>query len=274
MPSRVEPGRFLGRTIRKRHVGDLMLADVRYPPRARLPRHEHERAYFCLILSGNYGEGYVRRTRVCEPMMVVFHPPGEQHAETMGDTPVVSFNVELGPEWLQHMCDCGLPFDQPVERRGGPAVELASRLFRELFSAEPGSLLTIESLTADILLALSPPAARNDAGMPSWLRGAPDLIEAHLQKPPALRTLASAAGVHPVHFAAAFRRFYGCSPGEYARRRRIDFARKQIANPELPLARIALDVGFADQSHLTRVFKRFTGFTPREYRTFLAFKTD
>ena len=101
----------------------------------------------------------------------------------------------------------------------------------------------------------------------------PTLIDAHLQKPPALRTLAGEAGVHPVYFAAAFRRFYGCSPGEYARRRRIDFARKQIANPELPLARIAVDAGFADQSHLTRVFKRFTGLTPREYRTFLAFKT-
>ncbi len=134
-------------------------------------------------------------------------------------------------------------------------------------------MLTIESLTADILLALSAPAARHDARMPSWLRGAPDIIDAHLQKPPALRTLAGEVGVHPVYFAAAFRRFYGCSPG-VRRRRRIDFARKQIANPELPLARIALDAGFADQSHLTRVFKRFTGLTPREYGFFLAFKTD
>ena len=38
-------------------------------------------------------------------------------------------------------------------------------------------------------------------------------------------------------------------------------------------ARLAAEAGFADQSHLTRVFKRFTGLTPREYRTFRAFKT-
>ena len=61
--------------------------------------------------------------------------------------------------------------------------------------------------------------------------------------------------------------------GEYARRRRLDYARRQLADPDRPLAQIAADAGFADQSHLTRVFKRFTGLTPGQYRTFLPFKT-
>ncbi len=79
--------------------------------------------------------------------------------------------------------------------------------------------------------------------------------------------------MHPVHFAATFRRYFGCSVGEYRRRRRIQLAHDKLADPELTLAHVAADVGFADQSHLTRAFKRFTGMTPGEYRTFLTFKT-
>lgn len=57
------------------------------------------------------------------------------------------------------------------------------------------------------------------------------------------------------------------------RRRRILSARRLLANPEIPLAQIALDVGFADQSHFSRIYKQFTGRTPSQERTFLAFKT-
>jgi methylphosphotriester-DNA--protein-cysteine methyltransferase len=54
---------------------------------------------------------------------------------------------------------------------------------------------------------------------------------------------------------------------------RLEYVRRKLDDPELSLAEIAVDAGFADQSHLTRNFKRFTGRTPGEYRTFLRFKT-
>lgn len=113
----------------------------------------------------------------------------------------------------------------------------------------------------------------NVAGSPHWLADARELLDATWQQAPTLRGLATQAGVHPVHFAAAFRRHHGCSTGEYLRRKRLQFARKQLANRELSLAQIASDAGFADQSHFTRAFKRFAGVTPGHYRTLLAFKT-
>ena len=71
------------------------------------------------------------------------------------------------------------------------------------------------------------------------------------------------------------------SVGEYRRRRRLDYARRKLADPRLSLAEVAIDAGFADQSHLTRAFRRVTGVTPGQYRasmaavqpTFLTFKT-
>ena len=81
-----------------------------------------------------------------------------------------------------------------------------------------------------------------------------------------LENIAASVGIHPTHFARAFRRHCGCTPGEYIRQLRVEFARRQLANSNRPLSEIALDSGFSDQSHFNKVFKRATGFTPAAYR--------
>jgi AraC family transcriptional regulator len=186
--------------------------------------------------------------------------------------PVASLNVELGATWLRRLADAGRTLDSPAEREDADITRTASLLLAELGRRDPDSTLAIESLTWEILFALSSePAATRMA--PRWLCSARDLLDGHLDQPVSLRGLAQQAGIHPVHFAATFRRFHGCSVGEYVRRRRLQYVRRRLADPEVPLARVAAEAGFADQSHLTRTFKRFTGMTPNHYRTFLLFKT-
>jgi AraC family transcriptional regulator len=203
--------------------------------------------------------------------MVVFHPPGETHSE-VHHTEVASLNVELGASWLRRLADAGRTLDSPAEREDVHTTHAASLLLAELESGDPDSTLAIESLTWEILFALGgEPIATQMA--PRWLRSARDLLDGHFDEPISLSGLAHEAGVHPVHFAATFRRYYGCSVGEYLRRRRLQYVRRRLADPEVPLARVAAEAGFADQSHLTRTFKRFTGMPPNRYRTFLLFKT-
>jgi AraC family transcriptional regulator len=263
----LESGRFLGRSLRTSHYDDLKLVDVRYT--AGASRHAHERPYFCLIRRGSYTERYSRRSRECRPMTLVYHPPGEQHTVILRAAVVLSLNVELGPDWLGWMRDSDLAVDQPAECRGGDAAALALQLFR-VFHRGGGDPLTIQSLTADIVTTFARRPTVPDRRMPAWLRDVPDQIDAALPRLPALRELAAAAGVHPVHFAAVFRRFFGESLGEFARRRRLEAAHRQLADPERSLAEVALTAGFSDQSHLTRTFKRSTGLTPGQYRAFLA----
>jgi AraC family transcriptional regulator len=268
-----KPGRFYGRTRRRRRVGDLILVDSAHPAGAHVPRHSHEHAYFCVIYGGAYAEQYGRRSRICQPGMVVFHPPGETHCETM-HAPVASLNVDVGAEWLRRMADHAGPLDRPAELRGDAITAAGLQLLREIDEADPDSGAAIESLTWEILAASVGREDRGDDGRPRWLLAARERMdEPALSGPPTLRSLAREAGVHPVHFAATFRRSFGCSPGEYLRRRRLQVVRERLRDPELPLAQIAVDAGFADQSHLTRSFKRFTGMTPGQYRTFLGFKT-
>jgi len=196
MPAVLESGRFLGRTLRKRQVGDLTLAHVRYTSGAA--KHAHERPYFCLIRRGAYTERFARRTRLCHPSMLVFHPSGEQHAVALRTPVVIALNVEPGPEWLEWMRESDLSLDQPAECHGGTAIELAVRLFRAFRSGDRDAALTIESLTAEILSALAPKVVAMDSRQPSWLRHIPGVIDAHLRRRPSLRTLAAGVGVHPV----------------------------------------------------------------------------
>jgi AraC-like DNA-binding protein len=57
--------------------------------------------------------------------------------------------------------------------------------------------------------------------------------------------------------------------GEYVRRLRLDWATAQLAATDTPLAVLAAEAGFADQSHFTRAFKGYAGLTPGKYRRFV-----
>lgn len=265
-------GRFFGRAEVPREIGELVLVESHHAAGSRLPRHSHEHAYFCLNLGGDYTESYGRRRRECHEGMLVFHPPGECHAEEHHSV-VASLNVELDGEWLRRIAELVAPLDQPAEFRGDEIAAAGVQLLRELRRDDRDSALAIEGLTFEILAASARRERTVDRRAPRWLRDACDLLDA-LADGVSLRAMAAQAGVHPVHFAATFRRFLGCSLGEYQRRRRFEYARERLADRTTTLAQIAADVGFADQSHLTRTFKRFSGMTPSEYRTFLGFKTS
>ena len=62
------------------------------------------------------------------------------------------------------------------------------------------------------------------------------------------------AGVHRAHLVRAFRARFGISVGAYVRRERIRWAARALRNSDAPIAEIALQAGFADQSHFTRTF--------------------
>src|SRR3546814_13632628 len=85
-------------------------------------------------------------------------------------------------------------------------------------------------------------------------------------RPHSLESLAETAGVHPVHLAREFHRRFGCTVGHYIRQRRIEFACHRLTASRDPLSEIAVEAGFADQSHLTNTFRRLVGMPPGRFR--------
>ena len=97
------------------------------------------------------------------------------------------------------------------------------------------------------------------------VRRAQDYLDAHYAETIDLPTLAGVAGVSRFHLIRAFRKETGLTPYAWLADRRIKAARGLLAGGRTPGA-VALDCGFADQSHLTRAFKARVGVTPARFR--------
>jgi AraC family transcriptional regulator len=83
---------------------------------------------------------------------------------------------------------------------------------------------------------------------------------------PGLDELAALCGLSRGHFARAFKRTLGMPPHRWLLARRIDRAKHLLRHTNMPISEIALDCGFADQSHLTRVFSGFFNIGPAAWR--------
>lgn len=101
---------------------------------------------------------------------------------------------------------------------------------------------------------------------PLDLQRVKDMIEARLDGGISLADLAAACDVSVGHFARAFRRTLGLTPHRWLLQRRVDHARTLLGNRDIPIAEVAMLCGFADQSHLTRVFAAQTGQSPGRWR--------
>jgi AraC family transcriptional regulator len=96
------------------------------------------------------------------------------------------------------------------------------------------------------------------------------MIQDGYQENTGIRQIAMSAGVHPAHLARAFRTFFGCTPGDLLRARRIEKAAELVLKADFSLAQIALDCGFSDQAQFTKAFRRIYGTTPGDYRRLAA----
>ena len=144
---------------------------------------------------------------------------------------------------------------------------LGTRLYDEFRHTDELSPLAFEGLTLELLAECSRQAARTrDHQPPRWLRRVSDLAQARFRERLALGAIAESVGVHPAHLARVFRRFHGCTLGDYVRKLRVEFACHCLTTSDAPLADIALAAGFSDQSHFSNTFKRHTGVPPAAFR--------
>ena len=97
-----------------------------------------------------------------------------------------------------------------------------------------------------------------------------DYIEAHLDDRLTLAELAGVACLSPYHFSRSFKQAVGVGTQRYVMLRRLERAKSLMRRSNQPLALIAQEAGFTDQSHLTAIFRRETGMTPGRYRGAIA----
>ncbi len=247
-------------------MGPFRITEVEFGAHDRIPPHHHDRPNIGVMLGGSFDLAFDRRGFACGQGTVFLEPAGDTHCNCMGCRGARVLAVQPAAALLAGGLDLSA-FTRPTARHDPQAAHLGGRIARECRSGDRYARLMIEGLALELLAVAERHRDREAVRVPpAWLAR----IEARLCEetvlPARLTDLASEAGVHPAHLARAFRARHGRSLGRFLLERRLEWAARELQFTRRPLAVLALDAGFADQSHFTRRFREYCGLTPAAYR--------
>ncbi|BDW87647.1 helix-turn-helix domain-containing protein [Thalassospira tepidiphila] len=149
---------------------------------------------------------------------------------------------------------------------------LARMLATDLENGMTSPQIYGESLVTALTAALLSPTQSGEPQRkrgklaPYHLRKSVDYIEQNCGRTIRLDELAQLTGLSQSYFCSAFRESTGMPPQQWQMKARVERAKTLLKDAETPLASVALRVGFADQAHLTRVFRKIVGTTPGAWR--------
>ncbi len=218
------------------------------------------------------------------------HPAGVPQRRSMSIIPAGSrvHGEAQRPQYLRHLLLC---LDRPrVEEQFGGEVDVDKALSLRLMYGDD-RLMRVMRLIAEecttggqvdrlfaegLMLALlsslaligehKPAADWSRSGLAPWqLRRAKEHLMENLARDVSLEELAAAVDLSKSHFSRGFRESTGHPPHRWLLSARIDKAKSLLLSSELSLAEIALEVGFADQSHFTRTFTKLVSVSPRAW---------
>ena len=243
------------------HSGDgLRIVRQSYEPGLRLRAHAHAVPSMSIVIRGALYESRAPHTELALPLNVSFMGADLLHTDDFGPSGAELFQIHF--ESPSDILDenPGL-FADWTWQRGGPSVRPVLRLVRASHDRETAD---VEQLIIDVLAAASARVMSHGTPPRSLTRARQAIDDATVW--PRVAELARDAGMHRVHLAREFRRYFGCSVSAYIRRRRTQFAAVRLTARGTTIAGAAHDAGFHDHSHLCRAFASETGLSPSAYR--------
>ena len=271
MPPRHDPVSLGSPRFSTADHGGFLVTDAWFPAGTTLPAHFHDRTVLATTLGGRWDSVMRGRAYASQPGMVLSEPAGERHANhfSRAGARVVIIQPDHGREEILR------PFARWLERPNHSSdhrvAALARRLTLEIRHPDGVSPLAIEALALEMLAVTTRGAGgrrvtTSRSSAPAWLVRVTEYMHAACRGPMRMADLARVAGVHPAHIAREFRRWHRMPPGAYVRRLRLEWSADRLASSDQPIAAIAADAGFADQSHFTRAFRTHAGVTPALFR--------
>ena len=194
--------------------------------------------------------------------------------------PKQQLHIWLKPESIEQAAEAAdididrLDLTNSFGQKDSQLYHIAMLLLAELQSNNIMGRLYVESLTQVLIIHLlrhystfgQPITFENRTLSDPRLQQAIEYIHAHLNRDLSLVEIARVTNISPTYFASLFKRATGIAPHKYVIQQRVKRAKLLLLKTDLAIADIALQVGFSNQSHLTRHFKRLTGMTPKQIR--------
>lgn len=192
--------------------------------------------------------------------------------------PLEFIMVSLEPKFMRAASYAFSNLQVPLARQYGiddPLIKgLCLTLHREVEQNGAAGQQYSDCLTRSLAIhlaakhSLSPRAGSEEikGGLsPRAMQRAIEFVNARLSEDFSLREMAAEAGLSPFHFARLFKQALGLPPYQYVLNQRIEAAKRLMLGGGQSLTEIALEVGFYDQAHFARHFKRLNGLTPRAF---------
>ncbi|MEM7169753.1 MAG: AraC family transcriptional regulator [Pseudomonadota bacterium] len=235
--------------------------------------HSHDHHQIVLPLQGWMEMSVAGQESHVTDSQAVVIPAGQAHAFTVSaenaflimDVPAehISHGANTGqskPHNALWRAAASMPF-VPLDARFGQLAHFAAGEVSQF-----GDAWGTHGLSDTLLAALERRMGLVPQVEPPRLRRARQFIETHHGEALDVAQIAQAAHLSPSRLHALFQTHYGTSPGKYLTRYRLERAAQTLRSSHLPVAQVALGVGFEDQSAFSRSFQRHHGVTPLAYR--------
>jgi AraC family transcriptional regulator len=247
------------------------------PTEMGISEHEHPEVQISMTFVAQSSRGKTKAI-MGSPTHFSLHPSGMPHgrksdgAQSLATVFSRAYMDQAADEFLRRSSSEIISAPCAVD----PVILSMGRVLREeLLQGPIRDLLLVEAvgvvLTGQLVRRWSSqPSLRQVRGQLSarQIRNTLDVIENSMSSGIRVRDLANQIGVGTHQFTRLFRQTMGCSPYRFVMLRRIERARFLLEKTALPLAEIALELGFVSQSHFTSVFRLEVRTTPQAYRSF------
>jgi len=249
--------------VRRAARGRLLRMDETvYVAGHRLPRHVHERPVLIAFLEGVWVHSVDDETRRAGPGDIAFVPAQTPHTLTLvgrlGRAFTVEFESARGraalPPRAMHTSDPRL-------------LALTLHAYQSFVNDRE---ITGDTLARSLTVALNAIDrrqhqlnARNDS---SWLAATLDRVRSSVADGVRMSAIAREVGINPAHMSRRFREVFGESMSSFRDRLRVEHASRALLASDDTISAIAAELGFCDQAHLTRTFKRAMSMTPSQFR--------
>jgi AraC-like DNA-binding protein len=207
--------------------------------------------------------------------------PGEVHTDFASTEEREWLMIGIRPEFLQSLSGTlgrsGPHFFPSPKLKADPAIRrICESIVLEVDSQQFGRGIVIRSLAMEFTIhvlrrmtvsnQLTGALYSEDASTCWQISKAVEYLRGNCHEKFNLEQVAEAAGLSKYYLERVFKRTTGLCLSTYAMLLRIDRAKELLSRQNKPIADIALELSFSDQSHFTNAFRRFTGMSPRTYR--------
>lgn len=244
----------------KQHAGFITNLTT-YNENYKTDFHYHENPHLSLIVEGGNFEHKKNQSSVKIFGNVSFYHSGEIHKTIPTVEMTKNLNLEIESVFIKENFLSENTFKNAVEKNSDSRL-LMLKIYSELQLNDNLTETSIQVLLLNFNEDLNILKYKSN----KWCIDLKDILNDEWDEKHNLSDLSQRLGVHPVTISKYFRKYFGCTYGDYVRKIKIDKSLNLIKHSNQSLTEIAFLCGFADQSHFIRVFKLYTGINPKAFQ--------